>query len=114
MENTHEELVKYAIEMRKRGDSYIAVRNYLVKNCSDEETIDKVVTEVDNYKKNHLVKEADKKPLAFLNINILLGVVFLVGGIILMFFLWNKGLISTVPFILIGIGVLALTGAIKY
>jgi hypothetical protein len=114
MESTHEELVKYAIEMRRRGDSYVAVRNYLVKNCSDEETIGRVITEVDNYEKNHMAKEVDKKPFAFLNINILLGAIFLVAGIILMFFLWDKGLISTVPFILIGIGVLALTGAIKY
>jgi hypothetical protein len=114
MENTQEEVVKYAIEMRTRGDSYVAIRNYLVKNCADEDAINKALTEVDNYEKNHMAKVVDKKPFAFLNINIMLGVIFLVAGIILMFFLWDKGLISTVPFILIGIGVLALTGAIKY
>jgi len=96
-----EELLNYAIEMRKRGDTYRAMIAYLENNCDDEETVKEIVRTVDKMEKENQIKvqvEKKNKP-SFMNIT--LGVLFLLLGIILMFFLWGKGWVSTVPFILI-------------
>ncbi len=114
MVKTKEELLQYALKMRERGDTYRSVINYLNRNTDDEGLKKEIIQEVDRLEKENpgknQLKPGSDSPSKF---SIIMGVLFLGFGAILIPFLWNKGFISTIPFILIGIGVTALVGLIK-
>ena len=110
---TNEELFAYCVQMRERGDTYRSMANYLNNNCEDEETIKSIVTAVNKLEKENRINSPKINKEKTPTLSLLLGTLFLVSGIVLMFFFWGMGVIFTVPFILISIGILALTGSIK-
>ncbi len=110
---TKEENLAYAIKMVQRGDTYVSIHNYLKNNCESKEEISTIVKIIDKLEKEEKIKPAVEKVSSGPNYNIIMGGVFLTCGIFSFFFLWNKGWISTVPFILCGIGIAGLRGVIK-
>ena len=113
MQKTKEEIQEYAIIMRGRGESYRTILNYIKSKTSDEDTITDIISHLDQLEKSNNLKISKEYPGNLSITNTLLGSLFLISGIVLIFFLWGKGFISTIPFMLIGIGMLALTGGIK-
>lgn len=112
MEKTKEELLAYAISMKERGDNYRTIIDYLSKN-TDESTTRGIVKIIDQLEKDNKIQQAQPKESWLPSLNILFGWLFLISGIVLLFFLWGKGVIATLPFVLMGLGVLALSGVIK-
>jgi len=111
--STKEELLKCGIKMINRGDSFYAVQDYLKRNCGDEEMVKEVFTILNAMKmegKIGAVKTEKRNALTFGKI---LGIICLVSGLVLMTVLWNKGFVSTIPFFLIGVGILGISGAMK-
>jgi hypothetical protein len=110
---TKEELLAYAIKMKKRGDTFVDIRNYLNRNCDKEDLINGIIKTVDKLENENQIKIADDRKSDKSVLNLIIGGILILGGIVMVFFLWGQGFVSTIPFILIGIGILALTGAIK-
>ena len=106
MPKTTEELLQYAAKMRQRGDTYFEIKRYLERNASDEQTINDVVAIISELEK--VAKPVQKKKNIPI-LNIVLGSCFLISGFILLFVLWGQGFVATLPFIMIIIGVTALT-----
>ena len=115
MMKTKQQLLDHCIKMRESGRSYRSLLSYLEANCNDETILQDTITAVRELENNgylnfaSVVEETNKVP----PLNLVMGVVFLVMGFGLMFFLWGEGIFSTMFIILIGLGFLALTGAIK-
>ncbi len=99
--------------MRSRGDTYRSMLGYLQSQTNDKEMISRIISEVDKLEKQKTINPEKPDLSKFSTTNVMMGLILLCGGIILLFFLWGKGWVSTVPFILIGIGLAALTGIIK-
>lgn len=108
---TKEELLEYAIKMRSRDDSYRSMINYLNNNCDDEEVVREIVRTVDQMEKEKKIKTEAIKLKEPLNLNLIMGGLLIVIGIGLIRILWDKGYISTLPFILIGIGLVSIAKA---
>ena len=106
MPKTKEELLQYAAKMRQRGDTYFEIKKYLERNASDEQTINDVIAIINELEK--VAKPVQKKKNVPI-LNIVLGSCFLISGFILLFVLWGQGFVATLPFIMIIIGVTALT-----
>ena len=113
MENvkSKKELLEESLKIYQRGDGFRSIRNYLERNTTDENLIKEIIQIVSNNKDKIEVSEgrANKVPVR----NYIFGSLFLLFGLILLTFLWEKGFIATLPIILMGIGILALTGVIK-
>ena len=108
-----EELLKYALQMRIQGDRYRSILDFLNRNCEDEETVKEVIRTIDKLEKEKkiTIQPPQKEKTRISPINLLFGGLFLTFGLILTISLWNQGFISNVPFILIAIGIMALTGS---
>ena len=113
MEKTKEELLDYAIKMRVRGDTYRSLLNYLQTNYSDKSIVSEIIAHVDQLEKAKSILPDSQNKTNISGMNIFLGCLCLFSGIVLIFFLWEKGWISTIPFFLMGIGVYALSGGMK-
>ena len=111
MSKTKEELLQYAAKMRQRGDTYVEIIRYLERNTSDEQTIKDVINVISELEK--LVKPVEKKKNRPI-LNIILGFGFLIFGFFLIFVLWGRGFVATLPFVMIIIGVTALTAPKTY
>ena len=109
MEKTKEEMMEYAIKMRVRGDDYRSILNYLQLYSSDKNLIDEIISEIDQLEKNKIITSTLENTTEPQTVNLLLGSLFSLSGIVLIFFLWGKGFISTIPFLIIGMGVWVLT-----
>ncbi|MEQ8478162.1 hypothetical protein [Fulvivirga sp.] len=106
-----EALLKDVIWMRDHGETIRSISSFLEANCDDPEIIKSVIILLEAYD-----REKEGQGLSWvkmLTLSNILGVIFLCSGLFMVFYLWGMGWVSTVPFILIGIGVLALTGSIK-
>ncbi|MDR1171845.1 MAG: hypothetical protein LBL24_05255 [Bacteroidales bacterium] len=107
MAKTKEELLRYAVKMRQRGDTYYDIKQYLERNASDEETVNAIITIINELEKNAKPVQQKRKDIPVLNI--VLGSGFLILGFVLIFVLWNRGFVSMLPLLLIIIGITALT-----
>ena len=111
--NTKEELQNYAIKMINRGDTYSSIHNYLKRNCDNEVWIKEIISEIDKLEKEGKVGVKKATKTNSFGLGKIFGIIFMAAGLFLVSFTWGKGVISTVPFIVIGVGILAFTGAIK-
>lgn len=108
------ELLEYAKKMRVRGDSYRTILNYLYRQCGDDSPlVDEVMEQLELMEDQSVI--APPPPLKETNkaFRLLMGALFLVGGIIMGILLWDMGWVSTMPFILSGYGVYVLLGRIR-
>lgn len=111
--NSKEDLLKYAIEMRMRGDTFRSMLGYLEGNCDDRDVINEIITTVDELEKQGKFVPEESKKEGLPKRNLILGSLFVGGGTVLLVFLWGEGRVSFIPFFIIGVGFLGLTGAIK-
>jgi len=111
---TKEELLEYSVKMLNRGDSFAAIHSYLKRNCDDEQTIKEIFIAVDEIGREQRNQEDTKIDFKdFFTYGRIIGLVVVGLGVFLMVTLWDKGFIATLPFVLIGIGVLGVFGKIK-
>lgn len=103
--------MKDVIWMRDHGETIRSISSFLEANCNDPEIIKSVIELLDAYDREK--NSQTVRWIKLLTLSNVLGLLFLSSGLFLVFYLWGMGWVSTVPFILIGIGFLALTGAIK-
>jgi len=109
MEKSKEELLKYSIEMRLRGDTYRDMLAYLQRWTNDDKIIKEIIATVDKLEKEQKISTPKYENSASI-VSIVLGLTFIIGGIALIFVLWNKGFVASLPIILIVIGFGALSG----
>ena len=103
-------MLEYAIQMRLRGDTYRDMLNYLNRHTNDDTIIKDIISKVDNLEKGKRIKAPERGRSSISSLSAVLGVIFIVAGIALIFFLWDKGFIASLPIILIIIGFTALSG----
>ncbi len=109
MGKSRTELLEYGKKILSRGDGYYAVTRYLERNEMSESDSKYILDQLRILEKQGGIKPANeplKKPLDF---SIVLGALFLVGGVAMLFLLWDNGIIAVLPFALIGVGILGLT-----
>lgn len=102
---TKQELLDRANEILENGGSFTRVHNYLHNNCEDEVLIKQVAKEAITLDDNR--KQFEQKETGYripFNMSILLGSIFLVGGVFYAGWLWNKGAVGILPFLFIVIG----------
>jgi uncharacterized membrane protein len=110
MAKSKQELLQYAIKMRQRGDTYYYIKQYLERNASDPQTVNDVIALLSELEK--VAKPLQKKTSRRVpTLNIVLGIGFVVGGIVLFFMLWEKGFVAVLPFLLVIIGITALASS---
>ncbi|MCD4791644.1 MAG: hypothetical protein K8R54_00295 [Bacteroidales bacterium] len=110
MKKSKDEMLKYAVQMRERGDTYRDMLAYIKRYTNDEAIIKEIISEVDSLEKRKRINTPERGSNSGSMISIIFGSIFLVSGVILIFFLWGKGFVSTIPFILIAIGIAAFSG----
>lgn len=110
MAKSKEELLIHAVKMRERGETYRAVSIFLKNNTDDENDIGDIVRGISELEKNKKIEIPPKDVNESYALGSILGILFLLSGLVLLVLLWGKGVISTIPFILLGIGAWALTG----
>lgn len=110
MEKTDKELIQYGIKMIKRGGGYRSILNYLKKHRYTEEEVYKIIQKIKIEEKNFNIK---KNKTQKNHINGILGLTFILGGISLTIYLWDKGYLSIISIGVIGIGLLALANGKK-
>lgn len=103
-EKTKEELVAYAIKMRQRGDRYRSILFYLESNCQDPVLVQEIIGIVDELETKKKIDVDHTQGIKPSNYK-LMGYIFIGAGIFLFVFLWNRGWISTLPVLLIGMGI---------
>lgn len=111
MKKTKEEMMEYAIQMRLRGDTYREMLAYLNRYTKDEAIIKEIISKVDNLEKTKRIK-APERGGSISSFSVILGILFIVAGIALIIFLWDRGFIAGLPVLLIIIGFGALSGKI--
>ena len=110
MEKTDKELVDYGIKMLKRGDGYRSILTFLRRYRFEEREIDKIIERI-KIQENNLKIE---KPKSIKNpLNLILALIFIIGGIFLTILLSNKGYFSLISIGISGIGLMALAKADK-
>lgn len=97
-------MLEYAVKMRKRGDTYYAIRSFLDHNSDEEAFKNAVINAVNKLEKEQKIQVEQPIKRKKFPLNLIFGTVFLAGGAVLAVFLWNKGFISTIPFIVMGFG----------
>ncbi|MEO0405692.1 MAG: hypothetical protein AAF193_12545 [Bacteroidota bacterium] len=96
------------LEMRKRGERYPSIIQNL-RASLEEKDVKRVIREMDRMETEGELKRGE--PLKRVNnLSIFLGSICILAGIGLLFFTWNKGFLFALPFVLIGVGVLAFLG----
>lgn len=100
-----EELIAYAVKMRQRGDRYRSILAYLENNCNDTELVKEIIGIVDELETKKAIEVDHTQGVREKNSYNLFGYAFIAGGILLMVFLWNKGWIASLPFVMIGMGI---------
>ncbi len=108
MEKSKEELLAYALKMRERGDRYRSILAYLERECNDQQTIDHVISIVDNMESKKTLKVDKSMGVKPDYTSLIFGSLFIGSGLFLVVFLWEKGWISIIPFILISMGIYGL------
>ena len=107
-----DQLLAYSVKIINRGDRFTSVMNYLDRNCDDENLKQEILKTIDEMQsKGEIGPKAMNEPK--IGLSQAMGLLFLVGGIAMTIFLWDSGFVSTVFVILIGIGALGLSGAMK-
>ena len=105
-----EQLLEYAIKMRERGDRYTSIINYLNRSTDDEALKTSIIKELDELERSQNLNLPAEPKLTYFTINRIVGLIIMIAGGILMSYLWDLGFISTIPFIIIGVGFLVFTG----
>lgn len=114
MAKSPEDLLKYTIQMRQRGDSYRAILSYLNRHCDDKEIREKVLEGLDKLEDQGHIKPEDPKPKSSKLFYTILGYVLIAAGGAFAVLLWNQGWVSTLPFLIIIAGFLALSGKVDH
>ena len=107
MANSRIEVSAYAKKILARGDGYQAVHRYLQRmevTPADEKYI---LEELRLWENNNPpeVKVTKKSKFDF---GLIIGVLFVAGGLLIARMLWDMGYIGTLPFILVAAGVTAI------
>ena len=105
MEKTKEEMLNYAVNMRLRGDNYVAILNYLERHTTDKKLINDIINSVDLLEKNNEIKPLVENKNKLSIINVVLSSVLILFGVSLIFVLWGKGVIAVLPFLIIAVGI---------
>ncbi|WP_338794135.1 hypothetical protein [Bernardetia sp. MNP-M8] len=98
-----EKLLKDALILKGYNRSYTDIILHLKAETQDKELMREIVAELEELDKN-------KKKGHFLSANLVIGLVCISAGIGLSIFLWDKGYVSTISIILIGVGLLVIGG----
>ncbi|MCB0477427.1 MAG: hypothetical protein KDC84_04655 [Crocinitomicaceae bacterium] len=110
--NSKKELKEYAIRMFDRGDSYRTIFTYLHNNCESEEEVQSIISSVREHEKKQKTKKENLSEKWF-NLNIIIPILLIVFGGIMVNMLWGKGFVSTLPFVVILIGIFTLDKGLK-
>lgn len=109
-----EEALAYALKMRVRGDNYSQIQKFISSRVGEEMSM-AIISEI--AKKEEAKEFKVKPPKKELDTGKLLGVlfgsVFLIGGVVLLFVTLDNNIIASMPYVLMGIGAIALFGGIK-
>jgi len=105
---TEKEALAYAIKMRMRGDTYAQIYRFIATRVSEEQT-NKTLKTVNEFEVKSQKEEMDNGKL----IGIMFGGVFILVGVVLLFMTLPNGVISSIPFWLIGIGIAGIIGGLK-
>lgn len=105
IQKTKDELILYAVKMRQRGDRYRSILSYLEKNCENPEQVQEIIAIVDQMETKKILEVDHTQGVKENNTYNIFGYAFIAGGILLMIFLWNKGWVASVPFVMIGMGI---------
>jgi len=109
MEKSKQELLDYSIQMRLRGDTYRDMLAYLKKYTNDEAVIKEIISKVDSLEKTKRIKSPERRT-SVSSLSIVLGSIFIVTGIFLIIFLWERGFVASLPILLIVLGFYAFSG----
>lgn len=111
MAKSKDELLTYGIKMLKRGDPWTAISRYLDRQEVPEKIQKEIIAELSRLeaKGKITVEEPISKPSVV--VDILISSALIAGGLIMMMLLWDAGYIASIPFIIIGGGVLGLIRA---
>lgn len=107
MGNSRIEVSAYAKKILARGDGYHAVHRYMQRmevTPADEKYI---LEELRLWEKNK-PPQVNKTTKSYFDFGLIMGVLFVAGGILIARLLWDRGLIGTLPLILIGAGITAI------
>lgn len=111
---TKNELLEYVIQMREKGRSYGAVLNYLKLNCEKENHIQEIISDLNKLDRDGKINvKIEKDKEAFFNVNTIMGLLLILGGLVFYLFLETQGWISFLPFALMFIGFVAIFGNLK-
>jgi len=106
------ELFNYAKKMRVRGDEYNDILRFLERNTHDKLQIEEILKSIQVLEKKGVVEVPRQKTSRNL-FGIFIGIALIAFGSFLMKSLWNDGYIAIIPFILVGLGIMALFNKIN-
>ena len=97
--------------MRRRGERYPSIVQNL-RASLEEEDVKIVIREMDRMETDGELQRGE--PIKRVrNLSFVHGSICVLAGLGLLFFTWNKGFLFALPFVLIGVGVLAFMGKMK-
>ncbi len=102
------EALSYSKKIITRGDGYFAVNRYLERQHISAEDTAYILEQLHTLEKNGQLSPQESSLKEPFDANKILGLIFVFGGIALSILLWNRGLVGTLPFALIAIGIYAL------
>lgn len=110
MPKSKEQLLAYSYKILSRGDQWKDVIRYLDRQDTPQEMRQAIIDELRELESHQLIPPEQDHPPQGLDLQLLLSLVFIGGGLILFAFLWGQGFLSAIPFIIIALGI---TGLLK-
>lgn len=108
-----EQHITKCISILERGDNFIAVHNYLNYQKVSAEDQKKIIAAVQEIQANgHIEIKEPRELRPNHEEDRILGVALILLGLFLIYFLWGKGFVATLPILLVVIGIMALKGQI--
>lgn len=103
MQKTKEELFTDCAEMKKKGFTTSTILNHLTKHCEDADTRKAILialndVEVLPEKKSQSIDDGSRGEFL---LNVVMGIVLAIAGIILVIVLWNSGFVASLPIAMI-------------
>jgi len=106
-----EHLVKYAVKLRSKGDSWREIEDYLYSKTDDKNLINEIMEAVEDADKKGLIAREEGMEVGPDYTSKILGLFLTVCGIALTVILWDIGYIVIASLSMTALGLSALFGA---
>ncbi len=108
MELNEVDLTIQACSMREQGESYVSIGEYLISTGASTDLISRIIGNLDSMEKDKLVQKPKRNKSS--TTSKLMGIILIIGGVVLAYYIWGKGWISGVSVLLVGLGFAAFGG----